>query len=72
MTCFIVPLAMNSNIWPIAGVFWSVLTVPVAVGTGALTGWLSRRLRPGIRIPVLVFTGVVLAIAIGIIMAGNR
>jgi peptidoglycan/LPS O-acetylase OafA/YrhL len=72
MTCFVVPLAMNSNIWPIAGVFWSVMTVPVAAGTGALMGSLSRRLRPGIAITGLVLTGVVLAMAIGTIMFNNR
>jgi hypothetical protein len=72
IACFAVPLGMNSNIWPIAGVFWSVFTVPVAAGTGALTGWLLRRLPPAMAIPALVFTGVALAIAAGIIIANNR
>jgi peptidoglycan/LPS O-acetylase OafA/YrhL len=72
LTCFITPLAMDSNIWPIAGVFWSVLTVPVAVATGALTGWMLKNHRPAIAIPVLVFTGIALATAAAIIMAHNR
>lgn len=71
-TCFGVPLAMNSNIWPIAGVFWSVMTVPVAAGTGALTGWLLRKARPRVAIPILVVTGIVVAIATGVVMANNR
>ena len=72
LTCFVVPLAMGSNIWPIAGLFWSVLTVPVAVGTGALSGWLVRRQRPAVAVSILVFTGAVLVIATGLIMANNR
>ena len=72
ITCFVVPLAMNSNIWPIAGVFWSVFAVPAGMLTGALTGWLAKRLRLPVAIAILIVTGVALAIAIGIIVANNR
>jgi len=72
LTCFVVPLAMNSNIWPIAGVFWSVLTVPVAAGVGALGGLLVGRARPRVAIAILIATGVLLSIATGIIMANNQ
>jgi peptidoglycan/LPS O-acetylase OafA/YrhL len=72
ITCFVVPLAMNSNIWPIAGVFWSVFAVPAAMLTGAATGWLVKQLRQPVAISALIVTGVVLAIATGIIIANNR
>jgi hypothetical protein len=63
---------MNSNIWPIAGVFWSVLTVPVAAGTGALTAWLLRSLRPQLATGLLVITGLLVATAVAVIIANNR
>lgn len=72
LTCFITPLAMNSNIWPIAGVFWSVFAVPVALGTGALTGLLVKRLRPPVALAIMAITAAVLAVATGVIMANNR
>ena len=77
LACFVVPLAMNSNIWPIAGVFWSVLTVPVGAGTGALTAWLlgglgGRGLRPQLATGLLVITGLLVATAVGVIIANNR
>lgn len=72
LTCFAVPLAMNSNIWPIAGLFWSILTVPVAVSTVALGGWLVNRQRPAVALSILVVTGATLAAATGVIMANNR
>jgi hypothetical protein len=72
LTCFVVPLAMNSNIWPIAGVFWSVFAVPAGMLTGALTGWLVKRPRRPVAISILVVTGLAFAIATGIIIANNR
>jgi len=63
---------MNSIIWPIAGVFWSVLTVPVAVGTGALAGWALKNRSIALAIPVLVGTGIALAAAVGVVIANNR
>jgi peptidoglycan/LPS O-acetylase OafA/YrhL len=72
LACFIVPLAMGSNIWPIAGVAWSVMTVPVAAGTGALGGLLVGRARPRVAIAVLIATGVLASIATGIVIVNNR
>ena len=72
IACFIAPLAMNSNIWPIAGVFWSAFAVPAAGLTGALMGWLVKRTRQPIAISILITTGIALAIATGIIIANNR
>jgi hypothetical protein len=72
-TCFIVPMAMGSNLWPIAGVFWSIMTVPVAMGVGALIGLLVKRLvRRNIALLILMVTAVALAIATGIIICRNR
>ena len=70
--CIAVPLAMGSNIWPIAGVFWAVLTVPAAIVTGGLTGLLARKLRRPIATTVIITTGLAVAIAVGIIIANNR
>jgi len=72
VTCFGVPLAMGSNLWPIAGVFWSVLTLPVAAGTGAVCGWLVRKQRGAVAVPSLVVTGVTLAAALGVLISMNR
>lgn len=67
--CAILPLAMGSNIWPIATVFWLVLTIPVSLGTGALLGLFLRRCSTGIRIAILIATGIVLAAVVGTVMA---
>ena len=71
-TCFIVPLVMESNIWPIAGVFWSVLSVPVAAGAGALTGFLVRKRDRASGKLAMIAVGMVLSIVIGVIMFNNR
>src|SRR5262245_61293493 len=71
VVCFAVPLAMESNIWPIAGVMWSVLTVPVAALTGALSGWLLRKARLPVAVTVFSVLGLTLAIAAGMIIARN-
>lgn len=70
--CFAVPLAMDSNIWPIAGVIWSVLTMPVALVTGAIAGLATRRWRRGAASTVIIITGLAVAIAAGIIISHNR
>ena len=70
--CFIVPLAMGSNLWPIAGVIWSVLTVPVAAATGAIIALVLKKLPLSQATLVAVFTGVALAIATGIIVYHNK
>ena len=70
--CVVVPLAMGSNIWPIAAVFWAVLSVPVACGTGALTGLLLRKTDSSTATWALIITGAAVAIAVGIIMFNNR
>jgi len=72
VTCFAVPLAMDSNIWPIAGVFWSLLAVPVAAATGAMIGLLGKRLPWAIALPILFLTAAILATAVGIIISHNR
>ena len=72
MTCFIVPLGMGSNIWPIAGVFWCALAGPVAAVVGLLGGLFLRRTNRAVAITVVVFTAAALSIAIGIIISRNR
>jgi peptidoglycan/LPS O-acetylase OafA/YrhL len=64
MACLIVPLAMQFNLWPISIVIWTVLTVPPALATGALTGWVLRKLRPSVAISALVFTGIAIALVL--------
>ena len=72
VTCVVVPLAMNSNIWPIAGVFWSALCVPVAAIFGAIVGWLLRKRSTAVGMAVAGITAVLLAAAAGAIIANNR
>ena len=72
VTCFIVPLAMDSNIWPIAGLFWSVLCVPVAAVFGAIIGWLLRRRSMAVAMTVAIITAAGLAMAAGAIIMNNR
>jgi len=72
VTCFIVPLAMDSNIWPIAGVFWCVLCVPVAAVFGAIVGWLLRKRSMAVAMTVTVITAAALAVAAGAIIMNNR
>ncbi len=72
IACFVAPIVGGSNIWPIAGVFWSVMTVPVAAGIGALTGWIVRKRSQSVALSVLVSTGVVMAAVAGVVMASNQ
>lgn len=72
MTCVAVPLAMGSNIWPIAAIFWSVMSVPVALITGGLLGWMMGKSQRNVAVAVLVVTGIALAIGVGVVMASNR
>lgn len=72
MTCFGIAIAMGSNIWPIAGVFWSVLTVPVALATGSISGLCVRRASHASALYVLFATAIALAAIVAIIMANNR
>jgi peptidoglycan/LPS O-acetylase OafA/YrhL len=70
--CLVTPLAMNSNIWPIAAVFWSVLTVPPALAIGALAGLLLRRWPRRPAIVTLLVLGAAMALIVAFIMANNR
>ena len=72
VVCFAVPLAQQSNIWPIAGVVLSVYTVPVGAATGALTGWAVSKQRAGVAVAVLVVTGCLVAAAVGVVIALNK
>jgi hypothetical protein len=69
--CFAGPLAMNSNIWPIAGVFWSALCVGPAAGIGALLGWLLRRWKRADAIRLLAGFAFVLAFVLAIVIANT-
>jgi hypothetical protein len=66
--CAIVPLAMKSNLWPIATAFWTFMTVPPAIALGALAGWLLRRHPPGAKAAWLVISGVALAGVVAALM----
>lgn len=52
-TCFITPIAMGSNLWPIAGVFWSAIAAPVGGVIGAVIGLLVRRMPRGAAMGVI-------------------
>ena len=68
MACFAVPLALNSNIWPIAGAMWSVLTVPVAIVIGVISGWLLSRQRTWLVLVASALIGAALALATGMLI----
>lgn len=72
IACFLAPLVGGSNIWPIAGVFWSVFTVPVAAGTGALTGWMVQNRSPAVAFFLMTLAGIGLAVIAGVVMASNQ
>lgn len=72
IACFLAPLVGGSNIWPIAGVFWSVFTLPVAASTGAFTGWMMKNRSPGVAFPVLICSGIGMAVVAGLVMASNQ
>lgn len=60
---------MGSNIWPIATAVWMVLTVPIALGTGAALGFALKRTAMHVRLGVLISTGIILAVIAGVLMA---
>ena len=72
IVCIGVPLGMGSNIWPIAAVFWCVLTVPVAAAFGALLGLILRRAPRALAIVMLLVSAAALSIVTGIVIAHNR
>jgi|RhiMethySRZTD1v2_1073278.scaffolds.fasta_scaffold31189_7 hypothetical protein len=72
MTSFIVPLLMGSNIWPIAGVFWSVLTVPVGALAGAGLGAMLRSQPRPTAMKVAWFTAIAMSAIAGVIISQNR
>ena len=72
MTSFIVPIFMGSNIWPIAGVFWSVLTVPVGALAGAGIGAMLRSQPRPMAMKIAWFTAIAMSAIAGIIISQNR
>lgn len=72
IACIATPLAMGSNIWPIAGVFWSVLAAPVAVATGAATGALLRNRSRPVALGGVIVTGIALGVTAGFVISQNR
>jgi hypothetical protein len=72
ITCFAIPLAMGSNIWPIAGVFWCALAGPVGAVAGMLGGLLLRNANRVLAMTVLASTAALLSIAAGIVIWHNR
>ena len=72
IACIATPLAMGSNIWPIAGAFWGVLATPVAVATGAATGAALRKCSRPVALGGVIITGIALAVIAGIVISNNR
>ncbi|MGH7130866.1 MAG: hypothetical protein ACREJO_02850 [Phycisphaerales bacterium] len=72
IACVVTPLAMGSNIWPIAAVFWVVVSLPVALGTGAAMGGLLRRCSLPVALGGVIATGIALAVIAGIVISQNR
>ena len=66
--CLAVPIAAGSNLWPIAAVFWGMLTVPPAAAVGALAGWLLKRQHRKTAKIVLGAIGLVMAVGVGLMM----
>lgn len=72
LTSFIVPIFMGSNIWPIAGVFWSAMTMPVGALAGAGIGALLRAQPRAIAMKITWFTALAMSAIAGIIISQNR
>ena len=72
LTSFIVPILMGSNIWPIAGVFWSALTMPVGALAGAGIGAMLRSQPRPMAMKIAWFTAIAMSAVAGIIISQNR
>jgi len=66
--CAFLPLAMRSNLWPIAIPFWALFTVPPALALGALIGWILRKQQVNNPNGVFLMTGLLMAIVTGVVM----
>lgn len=65
------PMILGSNIWPIAAAIWSVLTVPLGVGVGAVTGFVVRNSGRTTANAVMIVTGNVLATVVVVLIVKN-
>jgi hypothetical protein len=72
LASFITPLAMHSNLWPIAGVFWSALTSLPAALIGATVGAIVRRMPRSIAIGVILVTASAIAAIVAVVILNNR
>lgn len=72
VTCFVVPLAMGSNIWPIAGVFWSAFAAPVAALVGAGVGWIAPRRSRTLTRMLLAVSAAAVSAFVAVIIWNNR
>jgi hypothetical protein len=72
LTSFALPILMGSNIWPIAGVFWSALTVPAGALLGAGVGALVRSQPRSKALALACLTAIALSVAVGVLIWRNR